>query len=160
MGLTPAYWGPHVWAAIHLICLGAPESFTSGDAASYRVFFENLPNVLPCDVCKNHLIENLRQVPIDTALSSGRDALFAWSVKLHNAVNVMLGKPIVSLEDAQAHWLSIARGAPLLQPNGRNPVAAEGKAVSSQVGCIRIVVLITIALIVGTILGMYLQSSS
>lgn len=154
MGLQPAYWGPHVWAAIHLICLGAPDKFSSGDAAAYRVFFENIPNILPCEVCKNHLIENMKQVPMDQALSSGRDALFAWSVKLHNEVNRMLGKPLVSLEDAKAHWLSISQGAPLLPPSlGGKPQPVP----SSKTGCLQTVVLLAMMLVIGVLLGMYLH---
>jgi hypothetical protein len=146
MGLTPEFWGPHVWAAIHLICLGAPDKFNSSDSAAYRIFFENLPNILPCEVCKNHLIDNLKAVPLDTALASGRDALFAWSVKLHNQVNAMLGKPIVNYEDALAFWMSVARGAPI-----------SSKKQHASRGCIHIIVLMGIMLIIGILLGIYLK---
>jgi hypothetical protein len=109
MGITPAYWGPCVWASIHLICLGAPEQF-SGNQLNYRKFFESLPYVLPCDACKQHLTEHLEKHPMDAALAGGRDSLFTWSVQLHNAVNRSLGKPEMTVEQARHHWDSVARG--------------------------------------------------
>lgn len=41
---------------------------------------------------RDHIID----APMDDALSSGRDALFAWTVSLHNAVNRSLGRNEVS----------------------------------------------------------------
>lgn len=107
MGLVPSHWGPHVWAAIHLICLGAPDTLDSSQQQSYRSFFEGLPYVLPCATCATHLLQNLEKVPISGHLGS-KDELFEWSVKLHNVVNEMLGKPPLSLEDAKRRWMSMA----------------------------------------------------
>jgi hypothetical protein len=105
MGIEPHIWGPSLWASIHLICLGAPEVF-KGEQLSYRKFFDALPYVIPCDKCRQHLIENLEKHPMDVSAMSGGKALFAWSVELHNIVNRSLGKPVMSLEDALAKWSS------------------------------------------------------
>lgn len=105
MGLSPDHWGPYVWAAIHLICLGAPDTLDASQQQAYRSFFNQLPYVIPCSTCANHLRENLSKVPIDNALTGNKE-LFAWSVKLHNLVNMQLKKPEVSLEDATTHWSS------------------------------------------------------
>ena len=32
---------------------------------------------------------------------------FGWSVRLHNAINAKLGKPIIPLEIARSHWASL-----------------------------------------------------
>jgi hypothetical protein len=109
MGLDPKFWGPHVWAAIHLICLGAPESFTDNQL-NYRKFIESLPGVLPCEACRQHLVDNLKATPMDAALAGGKHSLFVWSVKLHNTVNKMLNKPEMSVEDAYKHWTNVANG--------------------------------------------------
>lgn len=109
MGLVPDHWGPYVWGAIHLICLGAPEKLDMSQQQAYKFFFEHLPFVLPCASCAKHLAENLQKVPINDYLSS-RDLLFEWSVKLHNVVNVMLKKKEVSLEEAKTYWDAICRG--------------------------------------------------
>lgn len=105
MGMSPDHWGPYVWASIHLICLGAPETIDTSQQQAYRTFFSQLPYVIPCATCARHLQENLVHVPIDEALT-GREALFAWSVKLHNLVNTQLKKPTITLEEARKHWMT------------------------------------------------------
>jgi hypothetical protein len=107
MGIIPDIWGPYVWASIHLICLGAPSTLDAAQQQAYRSFFYQLPYVIPCATCAQHLRKNLTTVPIDGALT-GRDDLFAWSVNLHNLVNQQLQKPTMPLEDAKQHWTSIA----------------------------------------------------
>lgn len=106
MGIDTAIWGPPTWAAIHLICLGAPETFKGSDQLSYKKFFDALPFVLPCEKCKRHLQEHLEKHPMDAALSGGRSTLFAWSVELHNIVNRSLDKPTMSVDDAMKLWSS------------------------------------------------------
>lgn len=110
MGLIPDHWGPYVWGAIHLICLGAPDKLDSVQQQAYKSFFEQLPYVLPCSSCAEHLQQNLGKVPITSSLAT-RDELFAWSVRLHNLVNSQLQKPQLSLEQARDHWDRICRGA-------------------------------------------------
>jgi len=109
MGIMPNHWGPYVWGAIHLICLGAPSALTPSQQHVYQAFFELLPGVFPCASCAKHLAENLQKVPIADSLDSN-SSLFAWSVRLHNVVNEQLGKPVVTLEQARRHWDSICNG--------------------------------------------------
>ena len=106
MGLVPDHWGPYVWASIHLICIGAPEVLDASQQLHYKVFFNTLPYVIPCEKCSTHLKENLQKLPVDDRLT-GRADLFKWSVDLHNVVNEMLGKPVMSYKDAEAKWKAI-----------------------------------------------------
>lgn len=106
MGLTPEYWGPYVWASIHLVCLGAPETLDAAQQQAYRSFFQQLPYVIPCASCARHLQENLAKVPLEDALA-GRDDLFAWSVRLHNLVNTQLKKQTLEVAAARKHWETI-----------------------------------------------------
>lgn len=116
IGIAPEYWGPHVWAAIHLICLGAPESFNGSDTSGYRAFFTNLPSILPCKKCQDHLRANLTNLSIEGALSGGKDTLFRWSVALHNMVNAQLGKRTVPYDEALAFWTKVSKGEKLCLP--------------------------------------------
>lgn len=117
MGIAPDVWGPHVWAAIHLICLGAPESFTGSDTSGYRAFFTNLPAILPCEKCQEHLRQNLKEISIEAALSGGRESLFRWSVQLHNKVNSQLGKRVIPYEEAKEFWTKVTTGEITCIPN-------------------------------------------
>lgn len=93
-------WGPHQWYSMHFIALGFPNDASSIDKKNYKNYYMNLPNVIPCEECSNHLIQNLNNYPIDNYLES-REKLFEWTVIIHNEVNKMLGKEIWSLEKAK-----------------------------------------------------------
>lgn len=152
MGIAPAYWGPHVWAAIHLICLGAPESFTGSDTSGYRAFFTNLASILPCEACREHLRQNLKETSIEAALSGGRESLFKWSVQLHNTVNGQLGKPILPYDQAKAFWTDVANGKKYCFPNDKVDGGDAGKTLGRKMS-LSDVVWVMIWVIVGFVVA-------
>lgn len=102
--MDTSVWGPHVWRAIHLIALASPSGpdMTAQHAGAYRRFFVDMGSVLPCAVCSTNYARHLTESSFESALDSaiteqqrvpGSDALFAWTVALHNEVNRSLGKP-------------------------------------------------------------------
>lgn len=103
MGYAPDLWGPATWDTIHLLCYTAPETLGAAEQLRYIAFFKALPYVLPCASCSQHLLGHYESHPIENAVAS-RDSLFEWSVAVHNAVNVMLGKPVMPLETARQRW--------------------------------------------------------
>jgi hypothetical protein len=102
-GLSPAKWGSCGWSFLHYVALGYPARLPSvQDRRQYRAFFvDALPCVLPCLMCRNNLRRHITHAPPDQALSEGRDALFAWTVRLHNIVNRELGKQTVDVRAAR-----------------------------------------------------------
>lgn len=98
-------WGPHMWYTIHFIALGYPNDASSIDKKNYKNFYINLPNIIPCDECAKHLVNNLNNFSIDNYLES-RDKLFEWTVILHNQVNKMLGKKEWNLDIAKKYYLN------------------------------------------------------
>jgi hypothetical protein len=96
----PSVWGPSVWRAIHFIALGFPDEndVTPMQREAYKMFFQNLDAVLPCASCaenyREHLKHDVPPVPVQSPPdgSATRDALFAWTVMLHNTVSKSLGK--------------------------------------------------------------------
>jgi len=105
--MEPSTWGPHVWSAIHLICLGAPVQLPDAEQEHYQQFFNYLALVIPCTTCRQHLKENMGHIPIAKYLS-GRDKLFEWSVLIHNRVNASLGEREWTLDEAKKHWDRVA----------------------------------------------------
>jgi FAD-linked sulfhydryl oxidase len=103
MGIAPDVWGPAAWQTIHLFCLAAPETLSATEQLYYISFFQALSHVLPCSSCAEHFQEHLKTYPIESSVAT-RDSLFEWSVHVHNAANQMLGKPILTVEAARAHW--------------------------------------------------------
>lgn len=88
------FWGPATWKTIHMIA----AAYTPRDAQTFTRFVYALQALLPCDICRRHLAENLKLLPPRT--KSQEDA-FAWSVELHNTVNTQLNKPTISLAQAK-----------------------------------------------------------
>lgn len=54
-------------------------------------------------MCRVHFAEVLAKIPLEPALASGPE-LFSWSVAAHNEVNMSIGKPIYSVEEAFVYW--------------------------------------------------------
>jgi hypothetical protein len=93
-GLKPSYWGPTAWHFLHSVVMGYPEVNEDQLVADkYKVFFESLEFVLPCDWCKIHFKENLKTLPIDNYLDSRRN-LALWLYKFHNLVNDATHVPV------------------------------------------------------------------
>lgn len=103
--MKPDLWGPHLWATIHYIALGYPDTPTPSQVEFYRDFFLNLWKVIPCYKCGVNYKRHLEEMPLDGFLDS-RDTLFNWTVALHNLVNFELKKPIISVEDAYSIYIN------------------------------------------------------
>ena len=93
--ITPQVWGEDMWRCIHVVALGYPLSGADADEtsrASYRAFYTCLRDVLPCSHCRDEYGQLLAAYDIDAALAGGKEALFQWTVDVHNAVARRLGK--------------------------------------------------------------------
>ena len=107
MGYNAELWGSEGWHFIHFICLNYPDQPTEVDKREYKKFFELLPIVMPCPPCGYHFEENMKTDPI--RLDSKKE-LFEWSIDMHNKVNDMNEKKILSYEEAYAEiWKNTKR---------------------------------------------------
>lgn len=95
MGISPTLWGREAWIFIHYVALSYIPS--EENEKKYLVFFESLPNILPCPVCGNHFLENMKKNP--PKLNSSKE-LFRWTVDMHNLVNEKNGKKKISYSAA------------------------------------------------------------
>lgn len=92
MQFPPIIWGPFFWHTIHIVALGYPKKPTYIDKKSAKEFYESLVFLLPCEVCREHYREHLSKNPLTPFLDTRKD-LLNWTIKIHNEVNKMLGKP-------------------------------------------------------------------
>jgi len=99
MGISPDLFGPSFWGALHYACL-VPEN-----PDKVKEFIALYPYVLPCIGCREHFNQVLQEFPIPAEDDS--KTLFEWSVMVHNLVNVRLGKPEFTAEEAFNHWVRI-----------------------------------------------------
>lgn len=95
------FWGPAVWKTIH--CLAA--AYTPDQKNSYRAFIMSLTQTLPCEVCRQHLVENLKQLKIDDYLTDNH-SLFLWSYFLHDLTNKKLEKKSPSYQSVKLAYFN------------------------------------------------------
>ena len=100
---NPVKFGPGLWFCIHTLALNATTPELQG---AYCVYVRLLAENLRCNSCRGHFLEYIRDHPPDVHIGGPLDkngycpALFRWSWKLHEAVNIRIGKESVSLDEA------------------------------------------------------------
>lgn len=149
-------WGPALWRAIHLIALGYPSRPTLEQQQSYLQFFTLIGSVIPCSRCRRHYMEHLATEPVSGYLKSQED-LFAWTVLIHNLVNVELGKPLVSVPDALQMHLN-DQLHPSLHTHSINSLSLRTQGNQTQLLTITSIVLVVIAICVALVVAFLLLS--
>jgi len=110
-----AWWGNALWRVMHLFAKLFPEQPVRRDVeAAIRFYTEQVPRMMPCDECRGHYNGETAGVP--AAARAGRAAMFEWTVDLHNRVNRRLGKPEMTLAEADALYSDPGRNAPTPAP--------------------------------------------
>jgi hypothetical protein len=103
-------WGPFVWAAIHIVAMGAPKELSREQRQQYAAFYNNIAHVLPCNICNEHFQKKLKETPVEQHTGSRQD-LFEWTVDMHNSVNHDTGKtPQIDHTDAFNYWKRVCLG--------------------------------------------------
>ena len=97
--MDPEIWGPGTWLFIHSIAINYPEVPNSMERKDMYNFFTTLAQVIPCTKCKDNYIKHLNMLPLSSHLDNRND-LFNWTVEMHNMVNLELGKPVISTDEA------------------------------------------------------------
>lgn len=95
MRFPPSVWGPMFWHTIHVVALSYPSNPNYAQKRAAKEFYESMAELIPCPMCREHYKEHLKKLPLSPHLDR-RDDLFRWTVQLHNEVNILLKKPIVS----------------------------------------------------------------
>jgi hypothetical protein len=113
MHLPPEVWGPIFWSTLHIVSLAYPDQPTYSEKRAAKEFFNALPFLLPCPVCRTHFSEVVQALPVETWLDD-RKSLTEWVWMAHNRVNAKLGKAEVSMADFYKAYTQMAeRGLPI-----------------------------------------------
>jgi len=96
--IDPAIWGKSFWNTIYYVVISYSDNPTNDDKVHVKNFLESLQFVLPCETCRDHFAENLKNFPITDNVLSSRSNLLIWVVGINNEVNNRLGKPNVTIE--------------------------------------------------------------
>lgn len=92
--IDPAFWGPGTWRLIHSVAQAYPEHPSKADQIKTARFYFSLSEVLPCSTCRSDFQHLMKQSELRLTKQhlASRQALYAWTVALHDAVNKKLGK--------------------------------------------------------------------
>jgi len=99
--ITKSDWGRATWFVIHISSLYCVKIITQEFINFYSNWIHSLMHLLPCEICREHLKENLKYVPI-----TGVDniSLFKSVYELHNVVNRSLNKYEPSFDEALSYY--------------------------------------------------------
>lgn len=91
-----------MWRTVHFVALGFDEDHRD----AYVAFYRSLVHAIPCSACSTHYAEMLKLDPVEQHVQDA-DALFAWTVEIHNAVNERLGKPTWTVDQAKEFYKNL-----------------------------------------------------
>ena len=100
-GFDKNTWGPCAWGFLHAGAWGYPKNPSKDQQILAKIFYETLPNILPCDACEGHCANYIRNNPPKT---ESRDTLTRWLHEFHNSVNERLGKSSMEWEEARRKY--------------------------------------------------------
>ena len=95
----PHIWGPHFWFFLHTLAMSYPDNANEVTRRKYYDLIQNMPLFIPDAEMGNRFSRLLDNHPVTPYLGK-RESFIRWTVFIHNRINVFLGKPEISLEDA------------------------------------------------------------
>ncbi|WIA33793.1 hypothetical protein OEZ86_006906 [Tetradesmus obliquus] len=93
--------GRSTWTLLHSMAAYYPDHPTLQQQHSMTGFILALGDFYPCQECAGHLRKELQRHPPDV---SNAAALSDWACRLHNLVNVRLGKPEFDCSKVFQRW--------------------------------------------------------
>lgn len=119
VGDKPTYpqneeWGPLLWWILHALA-GKAGSQTNvllrGDEQrAWTLFFKELPSMLPCPYCRDHLQDYQKSHPftLPQATDEWNSYVSTYVYDLHEVINTRLGKPSFPKEDLSKTYSNTA----------------------------------------------------
>ncbi len=92
-GFQTKIWGV-IWLPLHIISLNYPCHPTKQEQKQYYTFFKALQTVLPCRACRKSTEKFFKtgNTKLTVEIFKSRTTLALWLWRLHNRVNIRLGK--------------------------------------------------------------------
>ncbi len=106
--MNSSIWGPSAWNFLHCITMEYPFHPSDEEKENYKIFFNQLKYVLPCQECKEHFKTITKKYPIDKHLNSQK-SLFKYIFKIHNLVSKKLNKKTYSFKEIEKFYLNLSK---------------------------------------------------
>jgi len=98
--MKPEIWGPATWTLLHSITLAYPESPTTEDKENIKNFINSFGKVIPCEKCRINFKSHTEEIPLNDDVLNSRKNFIKWMIDIHNSVNKMNGKKVLTYHDA------------------------------------------------------------
>jgi len=94
-------WGKHGWIFLHLVSLAYPENPTLENKKTYKNFYLNVGQILPCYKCRVNYSKHLEKYPLTDKVVESRENLVNWLINIHNCVNEIKNEKIYNYNEAK-----------------------------------------------------------
>lgn len=99
--MGPETWGPPMWSRFHRYA----AKYTPSKKSEARLWYRRFMYALPCNQCADKYKALLEcTMPLTSEHLASREALFEWTFHFHNAVNMLLHKPLFEFYQAKAMY--------------------------------------------------------
>jgi hypothetical protein len=103
--ISPDEWGPPAWRFMHYITMAYPDNPTNIDKQNMKSFFSSIGYILPCEKCRLNFSRHTSSYPLNDDVLSSRFDLVNWLINVHNEVNKMNGKKVLSYDEVMELYL-------------------------------------------------------
>lgn len=97
--ISPNEWGPSAWRFMHYITMAYPDNPTTIDKQNMKTFFSSIGSILPCEKCRINFAKHTSVYPLNDYVLNSRFDLVNWLIDVHNEVNKMNGKKVLSYDE-------------------------------------------------------------
>jgi hypothetical protein len=91
-GMSTTIWGPMIWTSLHIISFNYPTNPSESDKIDYKIWLLSYKKTLPCAYCRINFDKNLKSAGFSDKVFNNRNSFSRFIYRLHNCVNIMLGK--------------------------------------------------------------------
>lgn len=89
--------GSDVWKGMHRLAARWSDTPTEKEKQWSKKYFESAGHMIPCRLCRRHYLEFFYR----RFKNGNREELFGFTVDAHNNANILLKKPIISVDKAK-----------------------------------------------------------
>ncbi|KAG5888227.1 hypothetical protein JTB14_035576 [Gonioctena quinquepunctata] len=93
--------GTKSWGLLHTIAAKYPEKPSKLDQCHMQDFFSLFSKFYPCEHCAKDFRDEMK---IDPPKTESQDSLSQWLCRIHNKVNVKVGKEIFDCSKVNERW--------------------------------------------------------